>query len=536
MGRTGPIAAEHSRRARCLSAMALRRWFVIFTLAVCGALSAAAQRAVTTSQYDAARTGANLSETRLTPKNVNATQFGKLGVLRVDGAVYAQPLYVPGVAMPGKGTHDVVFVATEHDSIYAFDASGTIAEPLWRVSFLNAADGIGTVQANNVRCPFLAPEIGITPTPVIDERTGTLYVLARTKEHKGILRDDYMQRLHALAITTGMEKFGGPVEIRASGFDPLRENPRAALLLTDGRVYLSWGSSCDVKPYHGWVMAYDEQSLRQLAAFNTSPEAGESGIWASDTGLAADGQGNVFAATGNGEYTRDRGGRDYGDTVLKLRIEGGRLAVADSFTPHDQRSLNAHDADLGSGGTVLLPPQPGLDPNLLLVGGKGGALYAIDRDRMGGYQPHAEKDAVQTTVFPRALFGASAYWNGHVYAVGANDAIREFALRQGEMKPGSSGTDEFPDGGATPAVSANGTRDGIVWAIESLGWREGRRPAVLHAYDALNVARELYTSGQNAERDRAGNALRFTIPTIANGRVYVGGRGEVDVYGLLAGR
>ena len=521
--------------------MASRRWLVLSTLSACLGLSAAAQRAVTTSQYDVARTGANPSETRLTPKNVNVNQFGKLRALRVDGAVYGQPLYFAGVAIPGKGTHDVVYVATEHDSVYAFDASGTLPEPLWHVSFLNAAAGVGTVQAADVLCPFLSPEIGITSTPLIDEKTGTLYVLARTKEHKGMLRNDYVQRLHALAITTGVEKFGGPIEIRAAtpgggaAFDPLRENPRAALLLSNGRVYLSWGSSCDVKSYQGWVMAYDAHSLRQLAVFNAAPDAGESGIWAGDTGLAADAEGNVFAATGNGRYTVDRGGRDYGDTVLKLRLDGGRLAVADWFTPHDQRSLNAHDADLGSGGAVLLPPQPGPHPNLLLVGGKGGTLYLIDRDRMGGYQPHAETDGVQATAFPRALFGAPAYWNGHVYDIGASDTIREFPLIRGAMKPGSSGSDEFPDGGATPSISANGTRDGIVWAIESHGWRGGRRPAVLHAYDALNVARELYSSDRNTDRDHAGISLRFTIPTVANGRVYVGARGEVDVYGLLPG-
>lgn len=279
-------------------------------------------------------------------------------------------------------------------------------------------------------------------------------------------------------------------------------------------------------------MAYDAHTLHQIAALNTSPDDQESGIWLSDTGPAADEDGRVFVVTGNGRYTTDRGGRDYGDSVLRLRLDGGTLALVGSFTPHDQRELNAHDADLGSGGPVLLPAQPGRHPHVMLAGGKGGTLYLIDRDQMGGYRPDAEPGAVQSVAFPRAIFGAPAYWKGHVYTIGANDVIRNFGLVKGGVVPASaSGTHEFPDGGATPAVSANGTRDGIVWAIETHRWQGRRVPAVLHAYDALKVDRELYNSEQNGERDRAGMALRFTIPTIANGHVYVGTRGELDVYG-----
>ncbi|MBZ5579973.1 MAG: pyrrolo-quinoline quinone [Acidobacteriia bacterium] len=506
---------------------------------------AAALQPVLTSQYDSSRTGATLGETALTPGNVNPQHFGKRFVFHVDGAVFAQPLYFPGVTVPGKGTHHLVFVATEHDSVYAFDAEGLTAEPLWHVSFLKPDAGIHPVIAGE--CPFITPELGITSTPVIDEKTGTLYVLARTKEHRGLLQDVYVQKLHALALTTGVEKFGGPVEIRASvpgrgaggekgvvAFDPLRENPRAALLLANDRVYLSWASSCDIGPYHGWVMAYDTRTLQQLAAFNTSPDAEESGIWMSDTGPAAASDGSVFVVTGNGRFTAGAGGRDWGDSVLKLRLDRGRLAVSDSFTPHDQRELNAHDADLGSGGPVLLPGQHGPHPRLLLAGGKGASLYLIDRDRMGGYQPRVEADAVQTIIFPGGLFGAPAYWNGHVYAIAGRDRLREFTLESGALIPGRAASlPQFSDGGATPAISANTTKDAIVWAVQTRNWREGQVPAVLRAYDALDVRRELYTSEQNAPRDRAGAAVRFTIPTVANGRVYVGARGEVDVYGLL---
>ena len=519
-----------------------------FLLLAVACLTAAAQRPVTTSQYDSARTGATLSETLLTPRNVNTQMFGKRSTLRVDGAVFAQPLYFPGVTVPGKGTHDLVFVATEHDSVFAFDATGQTPEPLWRVSFLKPDAGINPVIAGE--CPFITPELGITSTPVIDEKTGTLYVLARTKEHRGLLQDVYVQKLHALAITSGAEKFGGPVEIRASvpgrgagaengtvAFDPRRENPRAALLLASGRVYLSWASLCDIGPYHGWVMAYDAATLRQLAAFNTSPDAEESGIWMGDTGPAAASDGSVFVVTGNGRFTAGAGGRDWGDSVLKLRLDGGRLAVADSFTPHNQRELNAHDADLGSGGPVLLPEQRGAHPRLLLAGGKEGSLYLIDRDRMGGYQPRAESDGLMSVVFPSGLFGAPAYWNERVYAIATNDLLREFVLEKGALVPGRAGSlPSFSDGGATPAISANGSKDGIVWAVQTRGWRGGRVPAVLRAYDALDIRRELYTSEQNARRDRGGIALRFTIPTVANGRVYVGARDEVDVYGLLGTR
>ena len=296
-----------------------------------------AQGPVITSQYGTARTGANLNESTLTPRNVNAGQFGKVGAYPVDGPVYAQPLFLPAVTVPGKGVHDIVFIATEHDSVYAFDAQATgAAEPLWHVSFVSP--NVSPVPAHDVECPLISPEVGITSTPTIDIETGTLYVLARTKEHKGPLGDQYVQKLHALAVTTGVEKFGGPVAIHAytmghgAGnshgailFDPRRQNPRAAVLLLHGKVYLTWASSCDAGPYHGWVMAYDAHTLKQQAVFNTSPDANDAGIWLSDTGPAADGDGNIYMPTGNGRFDLADGGHDYGDSVLKLRMDGGKL-------------------------------------------------------------------------------------------------------------------------------------------------------------------------------------------------------------------
>jgi hypothetical protein len=504
---------------------------------------------VLTTQYDNARTGATLQEKTLTPANVNRQQFGKLLSFAVDGDVYAQPLYVPRVDIPGSGVHDVVIVATEHDSVYAFDATGRPAMPLWHVSFLQSGVS-GTVPSGDVRCPFIQPEIGITPTPVIDLESGTLYVLARTRERAGLLRSKYVQRLHALAITTGVEKFGGPVDIQATvrgkgagasdgavSFDPLLELPRAGLLLSGGRVYLTWASSCDVGPYHGWVMAYDAKTLKQTAVLNTSPDASQSGIWQSDNGPAADRNGNVFVATGNGEFDAAHGRRDYGDSVLKVALTNGELMVADYFTPDNEQQLNENDLDIGSSGPVLLPDQPGDHPHLLIAGGKDGTLFVLDRDRLGKHVPQGGGRPLQTLAMKGGVYSPAAYWNGHVYILASNDYLSDYVLRDGTLTspPVAIGTQKFKNPGAPIAISADGTRNAIVWLIETKVWNAWAedKPSVLHAFDAANVARELYTSEQNPARDRAGMTLRFTIPTVANGRVYVPARRQVDVYGLL---
>jgi hypothetical protein len=500
-------------------------------LALACTLAAGAQPL--TAQYDNARTGATLHETTLTPANVNAAHFGKIFSYAVDGDVYAQPLYVPGVTIPGKGVHNVVFIATERDTVYAFDAEAKPAEPLWRVNFLGP--GISTVGARDVSCPFITPEIGITPTPVIDLNTGTIYVLARTKEGGGSFSAGrYVQRLHALAITTGAEKFGGPVEIKAPDFDAQRELPRAALLLTGGQVYMTWGSSCDVGPYHGWVMAYDASKLTPTAVFNTSPDAGESGVWQSDNGPAADEDGNVYVATGNGKFTVAANGRDYGDSLLKLRPAGGKLNVLDFFTPFDEKALNKDDADVGSGGPVVVPRQKG-SPGLVMIGGKSGDFYVLDAARLGKYQAAENSNAVQVIHFRGGIYSAPAYWNGHVYILAGGDYLSDFALDNGKLaaKPHAMSDQKFANPGATPAISANGNKNGIVWLIETKTWNGRDKPAVLRAYDAANVARELYNSDENGVRDQVGLTLRFTIPAVANGRVYVNAKRRVDVYGLL---
>ncbi len=480
---------------------------------------------------------------------MNAREFGKLFSLSVDGDVYAQPLYVPGVAVPGKGTHDLLLIATEHDSVYAFDAAESAA-PLWAVHFADAAKKIAPVPAEAAGCPFIAPEIGITSTPVVDLATHTLYVLVRTREPDLSGNARYWQRLHALNVSTGREKFNGPLTIRATistsnggllglgrgsvDFLALHENPRAALLLSQSKLYLTWASSCDVGPYHGWVMAYDARTLKQLSTFNTSPETMESGIWQSDTGPAADENGNVYVSTGDGVFDAASGGRDYGDSLLKLNLTNSGIRVADYFTPFDEAQLSREDADLGSGGPILVRAQSPGEPNLVVVGGKGGVIYILNRDRLGKFHLANNAHAMQTIPLGKSIKSAPAYWNGHVYYVAGDDVLRDFALRRGRLELNSTSREEIREPGATPTISADGSSDGIVWFIESKVWNGTDRAASLYAYDAANVAHELYSSDMNRKRDLAGIGRRFNIPTVANGRVYMGASAEVDVYGLLS--
>jgi hypothetical protein len=519
-------------------------------LTTCGAVVAflliaiAALAQVTTSQYDNARTDATLVEKALTPQNVNGRQFGKLGAFKVDGAVYAQPLFLPSVEVPGKGTHDVLFVATEHDSVYAFDATRPGDPPLWQVSFLDKDRGTMPLSEDDAQCPFIRPEIGITSTPVIDLKTGTLYVLARTKIRHTIGANEYFQHLHALAITTGVEKFGGPKLISASvpgkgrgvvngqiPFDPLRENPRAALLLANNSLYLTWASSCDVDPYHGWVMAYDPQTLAQKAVLNVNPDGSEAGIWLSDTGPAADDEGNIYVPTGNGTFDAASGGRDYGDSVLKL--DGSSLAIRDYFTPHDQDRISNADSDVGSSGPLLLPDQPGKYRHLLLQPTKDSTIYVIDRDQMGKFHPDTD-DLVEIIHIGGGGYGAMAYWNGRAYFAASDDFLRAYTIKNGQLTPAESSTRKFANPGATPTVSADGNKNGILWAISTKVWNgPDNKPAVLYAFDATKLGEPIYTSEENSQRDRAAMATRFVIPVVVNGRVYFGARGEVEVYGLL---
>jgi len=508
-----------------------------------------AQVSVTTSRNDNSRDGQNLSETILTPSNVNTAGFGKLFAHAVSGYVYAQPLYVPNVNIPGLGVHNVVYVATEHDSVYAFDAdskTGLNSSPLWHTSFIHPKRGITTVSSSDVNCSDIVPEIGITSTPVIDTTTGTMYVIAKTKES-----GKFFQRLHALDITTGAERSGSPVVISAhvkgkgdgnvNGvvyFDPLTEGQRPGLLLQNGNVYIGWASHCDNGPYHGWVMSYDETTLKQTAIWISTPNGGLGGVWQSGTGLAGDSEFNVFVATGNGTYDGKKGGDDFSDTVTKLaQPVGNRFRLADWFTPYNQLDLSNNDTDVGSGGVLLLPDQGMGAPHrhLLVQVGKEGSIYLIDRDKMGHFNLKSNQIVQDMENAIGGLWATPAWWNNNVYFGGSDDNLRQYTFdpTTGLLSSGAVSVSPtyfgFP--GPSPSISANGTSDAIVWVLQTDDYGSGS--ATLDAYDATNIGTELYNSGQNASRDNPGGAVKFTVPTVANGKVYVPAVQRLTVYGLL---
>jgi len=525
--------------------------FLLAAWLVAALFTAQAQVSVTTYHNDIARDGQNLNEFLLTPANVNPAQFGKLFVQPVDGYIYAQPLYVSGVPVPGCAgdgcVHNMVFIATEHDSVYAFDAdsdAGANANPLWHVSFINPAAGITTVNSQlDAACSDIVPEIGITGTPVIDPSSNTLYVVANTKEN-GV----FFQRLHALDLGSGAEKFGGPIVIQATvpgtgagqsgglvSFNPLKESQRPGLLLLSGLVYITWASHCDLGPYHGWVIAYDAESLQQVAVWNSTPDGGDGGIWQSGGAPAADSSGNVFLATGNGSFDLNTGGPDAGDTILKIGpASSGAFPVLDYFTPYNQATLSAGDTDLGSGGVMLFPDQPVGSPHqhLLTETGKQGTLYLVNRDDMGHFNANGNGQIVQSFGAGGGLYSTPAFWNNTLYVGGTNDALKAFSFDAGgsgllSNSPASSSPETFYFPGPSPSISANGNSNALVWALQ-----ETEPLAVLRVYDATNLSNELYNSTENAQ-DSAGPSVKFAVPTVVNGKVYVGTATQLAVYGLV---
>jgi hypothetical protein len=518
----------------------------------CSVPEGLAQVNVLTYHNDGARTGVNPNETVLTPANVTPAQFGRLFSQAVDGYVYAQPLVVTGVSIEGKGVHDVVFVATEHNSVYAFDAhdnTGANANLLWQVN-LGPSVPSGDVGSGDV-----VPEIGITSTPVIDPNTGVLYVVAKTKEDF-----NYFQRLHALEISSGAERPGSPVVIEATvpgtgdgsvngevSFDPLRHMNRPGLLLSSGVVYIAFASHGDVIPYHGWVFGYDAETLKRVSVFNTTPNGltdpsgypiGGGGIWQAGGAPAADADGNLYVITGNGTFDAAPSlgsGIDYGDTFLKLSLSD--LTVVDYFTPFNQDFLNRTDTDLGSSGPLVLPDSAGsaVHPHLLVGAGKEGTIYLVDRDNMGQFTDGGPDQIVQVLpFFMGGAFGSPAFFNGNLYYNGTFDSLKAFRIVNGQIDPPYPVSQAFnfvgfP--GATPSVSANDTADGIVWILDNGGYG-GHFPTILHAYDATDLTRELYNSAQVTGRDTLGPAVKFTTPTVANGKVYVGAQYELNVLGL----
>ncbi len=532
-----------------LRAIFTRLVYVYYFGIMVWAINASAGINVLTYHNDNARTGQNTNETILTPANVNSTNFGRLFTQTVDGYVYAQPLVMTNVTIPGKGVHNVVYVATEHDSVYAFDADSNLPA-LWQVSFINPSAGVTSVPNGDVGCGDLVPEIGITSTPVIDSATGTIYFEAKTKEVTNSVTT-YVHRLHALDITTGTEKFGGPVMIHATvagtgdgnngagqvAFEPLRHLNRPGLLLNNGVVYMGYASHCDNGPYHGWLIGFDAHTLALSNYFNATPNGSEGGVWQSGCGPATDTNGNIYFITGNGTFD-GRTNQDFGDTFLKLSTTNG-LAVNDFFTPYNQQNLANSDLDLGSGGAVVLPDEAGgstTNQHLLIGAGKEGTLYLIRRDNLGQYNSANNNQIKQTLVSAiGGSFGTPAYFNKTLYYLGAGDSLKAFAITNGTINPTplSKGPSTFGFPGATPSISANGTNNAIVWALQTDAYGSSG-PAVLHAYDATNVALELYnsTQAQSGTRDNPGPAVKFATPTVANGKVYAGAEYAFSVYGL----
>jgi PKD repeat protein len=505
---------------------------------------------VLTYHNDNAHTGQNTNETILTLANVNTNTFGTLFTYPVDGYVYGQPLVLLNVTTPSNGVHDVVYVATEHDSVYAFDAdsnAGSNSVPLWQVSFIDPAAGVTTVLTNDVTCPDVTPEIGITSTPVIDPTSGTIYVEAKTKEVvSGVT--NFVHRLHALDVATGAEKFGGPVLIEATvpgngdgtdglgnvPFNPLTQFTRTGLLLNNGVVYFGYASHCDNGFYHGWLFGFDAATLETNGLFNTTPNGSQGGIWQSGCGPAADTNGNLYIATGNGTF--DPTNSNYGDSLIRLSTSNS-VEVADYFTPFNQQDLFDMDQDLGSGGVLLLPDEAGSTnhPHLAVFGSKQGNIYLVDRDNMGQFNPTNNSQIVESIIGDIGpCFDTPAYFNNALYLCGAHDAVKEFTITNAFIAstPTSQSITNFAFPGAAVSISANGTNDGIAWTIQPDAYTNSG-PSILHAYNAANVSQELYNSGQAGARDVLGGAVKFSVPTIANGKVYVGTATGLSVFGSL---
>jgi hypothetical protein len=534
----------------------MRAFHRFLAMLACGAVfgAFAAQVNVSTYHNDNSRTGSNPNETILSPANVNVTQFGKLFSVPVDGTVYAQPLYLSKVGIAG-GTHNVLYVVTEHDSVYAIDADvGTV---YLQVSLLPAG-GSPVNSASDLGCTDLGPEVGITGTPVIDLGTGTLYVVAKSKVNGTIV-----QYLHALDVGTLQEKFGGPsssiqAAIPGSGYDAIggtvtfnvtQENQRPALLLENGHVIIGWGSHCDDDPYHGWLMSYSASTLAQEAVFNGSPNGNRSGIWMSGGGPASDANANIYIASGNGTWN---GTSDFGDSIVKLGPPAsGAFPVLDYFTPYDQSTLAKDNIDLGSGGLVLLPALSGRQ--LLAQQSKQGTIYLLDTGNLGKYCVNltpacSGSDTQVVQEIPGAssgIWGSPAYWNGNLYWTGANDQVSIYSFDTGgsgllSTLPVSKSTQVFAFPGPTASISSNGTGNGVLWLMDGSPSDLTCNPDTydeclqLDAYDATDLTRLLYISSYNEARDGPGKAVRFATPTIANGKVYVGTQSSVVIFGLFA--
>jgi hypothetical protein len=506
---------------------------------------------------DAARTGLNPNESTLKLSNVNVNSFGRRFSNSVDGMVFAQPLYMRNVAVPGKGTFDVVFIATEHASVYAFDANAA-GSPLWQRSLIDPANNVTTVPNDGHGRTGLGPEVGITGTPVVDPNTGIMYVSVMTLVN-GVAR----HTLHAIDVTTGSDKFpskmvqasvpGTGVGTDGSGqvpFQALYANQRAGLALHNGVVYVAWGSYSDEGPYHGWLMAFDANNLNLISAFNTAPDGEGSAIWQAGAAPAVDSEGNVYVMTGDGQqFNANAGGKNYGDSFIKLRLVNNQLTVVDWFTPFNEHCIDLADLDLGAGGPMLVP-EPSGGRNLLIAVGKEGRAYVLDRNNMGHFQTGSDSQIVQSIVITPnpcgtpgfdgnvtwRMYGTPTYWNGNVYFGSAFGPLRGYRLADAHLTQFSTSNVTFEASGQQgrgpiPTVSANGTSDGIVWTVHR---RISDGHQILRAFDGNDLTRELYNSEMNAARDAMqASGTVFMVPLVINGKVYVTSGNRLYVYGLL---
>jgi hypothetical protein len=499
---------------------------------------------VLTQHNDMARTGQNLTETTLTQANVTSATFGKIGFYTVDGVVDAEPLYASKVAVPSNGTHNVLIVPTEHDSVYAFDAD--TGSTIWKTSMLKSGEATSDTRS----CGQVSPEIGVTSTPVIDRMrgpNGVVYVVAMSKAGSG----NYHQRIHALDLALGTELLGGPVDVQAQYpgtgdgsngtdviFDPGQYKERAALLLMNGTLYTSWASHCDIRPYTGWIMGYNAVTLAQTTVLDVVPNGSEGAIWMAGAGLAADSSGNIYFLDANGDFDTNLNTQDFpsngnfGNAFMKLSTSSG-LAVADYFEMDNESAENGSDTDLGSGGAMVLPDLTngsGQTVHLAVGAGKDSNLYVVNRDSMGKFSPSTNNIYQELKgALPGGVWAMPAYFNNTVYYGSVGSPIKAFRITSAQLgtSPAAQTSTSFGYPGATPSVSANGTSNGIVWAVENSS------PAVLHAYNAATLT-ELYNSNQaSGGRDHFGNGNKFMTPTIVNGKVFVGTPNGVAVFGLL---
>lgn len=504
---------------------------------------------VVTYHYDNLRTGQNQNETILTPANVNSTTFGKLGSFTVDGLVDAQPLYLSAVAMPTVGSKNVLYVATENDSVYAFDAdsvNGATSTSLWKVSLL----GSGETPSDNRGCSQVTPQIGVTSTPVIDRSRGAhgaMYVVAMSKDANG----NYYQRLHALDLTTGAELFGGPTTVQAtypgtgdnsSGgnvvFDPKQYKERPGLLEIGTTIYTTWSSHCDARPYTSWVMSYDANTLAQTSVLNLVPNGSEGGIWMAGTAPAADASGDIYFIVGNGDFdtTLNAGGfptnANCGNCYVRL-TSSAPVTLLDYFTPLNTVAESDSDEDFGSGGPLLLPDMvdaSGKTRHLAVGSGKDSVIYVLDRDNMGKF--NGGQDNIYQQISGQlggGVFSKPSYFNNTVYYGAVGDHLKAFPVTSALLAetPSSESASTFAYPGTTPSISANGATNGIVWAVENAS------TGILHAYNATNLTNELYNSNQAANNRDQFSDNKFVTPMVANGKVYIGTPNSVVVFGLL---